>query len=95
MNKLTLVHKKRGPATEEGKRRIGNAHIKTGTRSNKSKQDKSMSRDLIATSKLLLEDAQSKLELWQRMKEGDSEALCEITKQRFGGDPRDYCRGMG
>jgi hypothetical protein len=64
MNKLTLVSKKkRGPATEEGKRRIGDAQIKTGTRSNKARKDKCMNRDLISASKCFLEEVQRQLKL--------------------------------
>lgn len=63
MNKLTLVFKKkRGPATEEGKRRIGDSRLKTGTRSNQAMRDRRVKHDLIASSKSFLEEVQMKLE---------------------------------
>lgn len=90
MKKPKVVSKagkiKKGPATEEGRRRIGEAHIKTGKWTKKAIEDRLKNRKLTSETRALLESVQKRIDLWTRMASGDKKALYELTEEVFGED---------
>ena len=78
--------KSSGARTEEGRKRIGAAHIKTGKRTKKALADRKEACKLTREARALLYSVMEKTELYERMNDGDTDAIIELTEREFGRD---------
>jgi len=78
--------KSKGAVTEEGRKRIGAAHIKTGKRTKKALADRKEACKLTREARALLCSVMDEATLQQRVTEGDTDAIIEATEREFGRD---------
>jgi hypothetical protein len=74
----------KGPAAEEGRRRISAAKLKHGLKSNEAIAERLKCSQLRSDTRDMLESIQCKIDLWGRMESGEEEAIFELTEEVFG-----------